>query len=66
MLGQSLEELVEWEKDSTGSVQVLRLFSAIVDASWDSRVGMRGSEGFREPSRSRSRMRAIAVEEMPG
>ena len=66
IVDQSSDELVEWEKDSMCSIQVLRLFSAIVDAIWESSVGISGLDGFCERSWSRSRMRAVAADERPG
>ena len=42
MRDQSWDELVAWLQDSTCSIHILRLFSAIEDAICDSIMEMRG------------------------
>ena len=42
---QSSEEFVEWEQDAILSVQICRLFWSIVEAIWESKEEMRGSDG---------------------
>lgn len=46
MRDQSSEELVEWEQDSTFSIQVSRLCWAIEEAICASKDEIRGFDGF--------------------